>query len=193
MKSFFLIIMASMAIHAGEDKMSDKNPRVIIHTNMGDVKVKLYADKAPNTVKNFLVYASNGFYDGTVFHRVIDGFMVQGGGFTKEMKQKPTQAPIKNEASNGVANMRGTIAMARTSDVHSATAQFFINVEDNDFLNFRSPDASGYGYCVFGYVEEGMDVVDKIRSVETTSVGSFQDVPVKPVEIVSIETVEVKS
>ena len=150
---------------------------VKLQTSLGTLTIDLYADKAPETVRNFLEYVDAGHYDNTIFHRVIDGFMIQGGGFDAAMQQKGVRAPVKNEADNGLKNDRGTIAMARTSDPHSATAQFFINVADNDFLNFRAPAADGWGYCVFGRVVDGMDVVDKIRSVATGSRGFHQDVP----------------
>jgi len=150
---------------------------VKLQTSLGTLTIDLYADKAPETVRNFLEYVDAGHYDNTIFHRVIDGFMIQGGGFDAAMQQKGVRAPIKNEADNGLKNDRGTLAMARTSDPHSATAQFFINVADNDFLNFRAPAADGWGYCVFGRVVDGMDVVDKIRSVATGSRGFHQDVP----------------
>jgi peptidyl-prolyl cis-trans isomerase B (cyclophilin B) len=150
---------------------------VKLHTSLGTIVIELFTEQAPQTVKNFLAYVDAGHYDNTVFHRVIDGFMIQGGGFEPGMKQKPAGDPIQNEANNGLKNDRGTLAMARTSAPHSATAQFFINVADNDFLNFRSPDANGWGYCVFGRVAEGMDVVDKIRKVATGSRGFHQDVP----------------
>ncbi|KFA59410.1 peptidylprolyl isomerase [Gilliamella sp. Choc4-2] len=162
---------------------------IILHTNLGDIKVKTFNDKAPETVKNFIEYCQEGFYNNTIFHRVIDGFMIQGGGFEPGMKQKKTKAPIKNEADNGIKNNRGTLAMARTPDPHSATAQFFINVVDNDYLNFRSPDMSGYGYCVFAEVVDGLDVVDKIKSVKTGRDGMHSDVPVEDVIITSV-TVE---
>ncbi|MBC8951727.1 MULTISPECIES: peptidylprolyl isomerase B [Xenorhabdus] len=150
---------------------------VTFHTNFGDIVINTFADKAPVTVENFLNYCSEGFYDNTIFHRVINGFMIQGGGFEPGMKQKVTKDPIKNEANNGVKNSRGTLAMARTNDPHSATAQFFINVVDNDFLNFRSERPDGWGYCVFAEVVEGMDVVDKIKGVSTGRSGMHQDVP----------------
>ena len=146
---------------------TSKNPRVIIETSMGKIVLELYPDKAPKTVGNFLTYCKSGQYDGTVFHRVIPNFMIQGGGFTPNMKQKPTGQPITNEADNGLKNDRGTIAMARTQAPHSATAQFFINTVDNDFLNHRSKDQGGWGYTVFGRVVEGMDVVDAISKVKT--------------------------
>ena len=154
-----------------------------LHTNYGDITLELDADKAPATVENFLAYVTAGHYDNTVFHRVIDGFMIQGGGFEPGMKQKPTREPIKNEASNGLKNTRGAIAMARTGDPHSASAQFFINVVDNDFLDFRTPDPQGWGYCVFGRVSDGLDVVDKIRKVATGTKGSYRDVPKEDVII----------
>ena len=150
---------------------------VKLQTSLGTLSIELYADKAPETVRNFLEYVDAGHYDNNVFHRVIDGFMIQGGGFEPGMKQKSTREPIQNEANNGLKNDRGTVAMARTSAPHSATAQFFINVADNDFLNFRSADGNGWGYCVFARVAEGMDVVDKIRKVATGNRGFHQDVP----------------
>ena len=163
---------------------------VELHTNHGVIKLELNAEKAPKTVANFLNYVKNGHYDGTVFHRVIDGFMIQGGGFEAGMKQKPTEAPIENEANNGLKNERGSIAMARTNDPHSASAQFFINVANNDFLNHSSPTPQGWGYAVFGKVVEGQDVVDKIRSVKTGSKGFHQDVPVDDVVIEKAVVVE---
>ncbi len=161
--------------------------KVTLHTSMGDIVIALDAEKAPVTVENFLRYAREGFYDGTIFHRVIDGFMIQGGGMEPGMKEKPTRDPIKNEADNGLRNERGTIAMARTPDPHSASSQFFINVKDNDFLDFRAPTPEGWGYCVFGRVIEGMDVVDKIKSVETTTRGFHQDVPREDVVIEKVD------
>ena len=156
---------------------------VKLHTNHGIITLQLDAEKAPNTVKNFLDYVNSGFYSNTIFHRVIGNFMIQCGGFAPGMKQKLTRAPIANEADNGLVNKRYTLAMARTGDPHSASAQFFINVADNDFLNFRSADASGYGYCVFGKVVSGTDVVDKITGVRTGTKGFHQDVPVEDVVI----------
>ena len=158
---------------------------VTLKTNHGDITIELFADKAPATVENFLNYVKEGFYDNTIFHRVINGFMIQGGGFTPDMDQKATNAPIANEANNGVANEKGTIAMARTNDPHSATGQFFINVNDNDFLNHTSESVNGWGYCAFGKVTDGMDVVEKIKGVKTGSNGFHQDVPVEPVIIES--------
>ncbi|HEY0562040.1 MAG TPA: peptidylprolyl isomerase [Methylophilus sp.] len=156
---------------------------VKLSTNFGDITIALDAEKAPVTVANFLSYVEQGFYENVIFHRVIDGFMIQGGGFDTNMKQKPTDAPIKNEADNGLTNDKYTIAMARTSVPDSASSQFFINVGDNTFLNHTAPTPSGWGYCVFGKVVEGMDVVDKIRAVKTTSKAGHQDVPVEPVVI----------
>lgn len=160
---------------------------VTFKTNFGDIKLELFEDKAPKTVANFISYVQDGFYDNTIFHRVIDGFMIQGGGFTPDMEQKETKETIENEANNGVANEAGTIAMARTQDPHSATAQFFINVKDNDFLNFTSESMNGWGYCAFGKVVEGMDVVEKIKNVQTGSHGFHQDVPVEQVVIENAE------
>ncbi|MEL4470401.1 peptidylprolyl isomerase [Shewanella algae] len=156
---------------------------ITLHTNHGDIKLALDSEKAPLTVANFIKYAQEGFYDGTIFHRIIDGFMVQGGGFTEQMSQKPTNAPVRNEANNGLSNKTGTIAMARTSDPHSATAQFFINVNDNTFLDFKNESIQGWGYCVFGEVVEGMDVVNAIKGVSTGNHGMHQDVPLEAVTI----------
>lgn len=164
---------------------------VILHTNFGAITLELDAAKAPKTVANFLEYVKAGHYDGTVFHRVINGFMVQGGGFTPGLaQQKPTAASVENEANNGLKNDNYTVAMARTNDPHSATAQFFINVADNEFLNHRSPTAQGWGYCVFGKVTAGADVVDKIKAVKTGSKGFHQDVPVSDVIIERAEVTE---
>ena len=158
-------------------------PSVLLKTNHGDITLELDAAKAPKSVANFLAYVKSGHYDGTIFHRVIDNFMIQGGGMTAGMKQKSTLDQIENEANNGLKNDRGTIAMARTSDPHSATAQFFINVNDNDFLNHTAPTPQGWGYAVFGKVSNGMDVVDKIRKVKTGNAGYHQDVPTEDVVI----------
>ena len=162
---------------------SHTNPTVTLKTSLGDITIELYADKAPISVKNFLEYVTGEHYDGTIFHRVIPGFMIQGGGFTADMRQKPTKAPIKNEADNGLGNERGTLAMARTGVVDSATSQFFINVVNNTFLNFKDKTPQGYGYAVFGKVTAGMDVVDKICAVPTSNSGMHQNVPIAPVSI----------
>ncbi|MCC3732248.1 peptidylprolyl isomerase B [Rouxiella badensis] len=163
---------------------------VTFHTNHGDIVINTFADKAPVTVENLLNYCRKGFYDNTIFHRVINGFMIQGGGFEPGMNQKNTDAPIKNEANNGLKNTRGTLAMARTNDPHSATAQFFINVVDNDFLNFSGQNAQGWGYCVFAEVTDGLDVVEKIKAVKTGRSGMHQDVPVEDVIIKSVTVSE---
>lgn len=160
---------------------------VILTTNHGQITIELNAEKAPKTVENFLAYVKSGHYDGTIFHRVIDGFMIQGGGFTPDMRQKPAENTVENEANNGLTNDHYTIAMARTSDPHSAGAQFFINVKDNDFLNY--PGSDGWGYCVFGKVTAGTDVVDKIGVVETGRRSMFSDVPVEDVVIEKAEIV----
>lgn len=160
---------------------------VKLHTNYGVITIELDSDKAPITVQNFLNYVNNGHYDNTLFHRVIDNFMIQGGGYEPGMRQKKTLAPIKNEAANGLKNGAYTIAMARTSDVDSATAQFFINVKDNDFLNYTAPTSQGFGYCVFGKVVEGKEVVDKIKKVKTGHYAGHQDVPLEDVVITKAE------
>lgn len=167
--------------------MSADESMVRLQTNMGAIAIKLDQEKAPVTVENFLTYARDGFYDGTVFHRVIDGFMVQGGGFEPGMRQKVTRAPIKNEADNGLSNKAGSIAMARTSDPHSATSQFYINVADNTFLDFKAPTRDGWGYCVFGEVVEGREVLDQIRKVATKTRAGHENVPVEDVVIEQIE------
>ncbi|MCG6274751.1 peptidylprolyl isomerase [Vibrio vulnificus] len=156
---------------------------ITLHTNFGDIKIELNAEKAPETSANFLQYCREGFYDNTIFHRVIDGFMIQGGGMESGLREKSTRAPIKNEANNGLSNKVGSIAMARTMDPHSASSQFFINVNNNTFLDFRSESRDGWGYCVFGEVVEGMDVVNKIKGVSTGSYGMHQDVPLEEVVI----------
>jgi len=158
-------------------------------TSLGTIAIELDAAKAPKSAQNFIDYVNAGHYDNTVFHRVISGFMIQGGGFEPGMKQKPVREPIENEAGNGLKNKRGSVAMARTNDPHSATAQFFINTVDNDFLDFKAPSGSGWGYCVFGQVVEGMDVVDKIRAVRTGNKGFHQDVPLEDVVIQKAEVV----
>lgn len=192
-----LVVFAIMAaaitltfMAGGASLAARSNPVVKLQTSMGDIEVELYPEKAPKTVENFLAYVNKGFYNGTVFHRVINGFMIQGGGLNDKMQLKATGAPVENEAYNGLTNDEYTLAMARTSDPHSATAQFFINVTDNDFLNFKSKDAQGWGYAVFGKVIKGMDVVDKIKAVETTTKGMHQDVPVTPVVIEKAEVVQ---
>jgi cyclophilin family peptidyl-prolyl cis-trans isomerase len=152
-------------------------PQVELKTNRGAIVIELYPDKAPKTVANFLQYVKDGQYNGTVFHRVIDGFMIQGGGFDRDMRQRPTRSPVDNEAANGLKNDYGTVAMARTSDPHSATAQFFINIKNNDFLNYREPTPQGYGYTVFGKVIAGLEVVDKIAKAPTGNTGPHQNVP----------------
>ena len=162
---------------------------ITLNTNFGAIKINLFEDKAPITCKNFLDYANEGFYNGTIFHRVINGFMIQGGGFDADMNQKDVKASIQNEANNGVSNKIGTLAMARTPDPHSATAQFFINVNDNDFLDFKNESQQGWGYCVFAEVTEGMDIVDKIKEVKTGNHGHHGDVPLEAVIIESV-TVE---
>ena len=182
MKIFMMISVLSFNLYAGGNKM------VLMKTSLGEIKIELNTEKAPVTVKNFLSYVDEKFYDGTIFHRVIDNFMIQGGGFDKTMSQKTTKEPIKNEAKNGLSNDNGTLAMARTQVVDSATAQFFINVKDNDFLNHQS-DAN-YGYAVFGRVVEGMDVVNKIKMVSTSTQGMYQNVPLEPVVIESIRRIE---
>lgn len=173
-----------------EKKAVGENPRIEMTTSLGNIELELDSQKAPITVANFLHYVDRHFYDGTIFHRVIANFMIQGGGFTHGMKEKATEKEIKNEAGNGLSNKRGTIAMARTQVIDSATSQFFINVVDNDFLNHQDNSASGFGYCVFGKVVHGMDVVDKIKAVHTKTAGFNENVPVEDVVIVSIKRVE---
>ncbi len=183
-----LIALCLSFVFATPGLAAQDHPRVILHTNQGDITLELYPDKAPKTVENFLAYVRDGFYDGTLFHRVISNFMIQGGGYTQDYRRKRTRAPIRNEADNGLSNLRGTIAMARTADPHSATAQFFINVVDNKFLDYRAPTTRGWGYCVFGRVVEGMDVVDKIRRIPTGPAGPFaKDAPRIPVVIEKAE------
>jgi cyclophilin family peptidyl-prolyl cis-trans isomerase len=166
------------------------NPVVVIETTLGDITVQLFPEKAPKSVENFLAYVNDGFYDGTIFHRVISNFMIQGGGFTPDMQKKPTGPPIENEAANGLKNKKGTLAMARTPEINSATSQFFINVQSNDFLNHKGKAPQDYGYAVFGEVTEGMDVVDQMKKVKTTSKGPYKDVPAEPVVI---KTIRVKT
>ena len=177
-------VVLTLAMLACSTLAAAANPEVELKTNMGTITLELYPDKAPKTVENFLQYVKDGFFKGTIFHRVINGFMVQGGGFTPEYAQKKTRAPVPNEANNGLKNDVGTIAMARTSDPHSATAQFFINHKNNDFLNHSAPTPQGWGYTVFGKVTKGMDVVNKIAALDTGAMGPFQsDVPRKQVVI----------
>ena len=180
---------AGQQLPGGTSGMSD-NPKVLIETTKGNITIELDAAKAPNTVANFMGYVQDGFYNGTVFHRVIPNFMVQGGGMDADMNEKKTKDPIKNEANNGLKNLRGTLAMARTNAPHSASSQFFINVADNSFLDFRSESPQGWGYAVFGKVTEGMDVVDAIVSVKTGNHGFHQDVPVEPVVMNKVSVVE---
>ncbi|NOJ20762.1 peptidylprolyl isomerase [Vibrio jasicida] len=163
---------------------------ITLHTNFGDIKIQLNEEKAPETSANFLQYCRDGFYDNTLFHRVIDGFMIQGGGMESGLREKASRAPIKNEANNGLSNKVGTLAMARTMEPHSASSQFFINVNNNTFLDFRSESLDGWGYCVFGEVIEGMDIVNKIKGVSTGSYGMHQDVPLEDVTITGTTTEE---
>ncbi|HCP77548.1 MAG: peptidylprolyl isomerase [Pusillimonas sp.] len=200
--AFFLLFLLAIATflssanaansnnHSTQGESMSNQPQVRMQTNHGDMLIQLNAEKAPKTVENFLTYVREGFYDGTVFHRVINNFMIQGGGFEAGMKQKDTHEPIENEADNGLKNNRYTLAMARTNDPHSATAQFFINVSDNDFLNFTAPTSNGWGYAVFGEVIEGTEVVEKIKNVSTGNKGFHQDVPVEDVIIEKAVVVE---
>ena len=188
-----LFITLMLILGLNQAALAGEKPHVLVETNLGSFELELFPDQAPKSVANFLEYVSSGFYNGTVFHRVIDGFMIQGGGFTPDYERKPTNAPIVNEADNGLKNQRGTIAMARTMEPNSATAQFFINVKDNDFLNHTSKTPRGWGYAVFGKVVKGMDVVDKIRKVKTGPGGVFpQDVPQEAViiERISVTTAQ---
>jgi cyclophilin family peptidyl-prolyl cis-trans isomerase len=183
-------VLATIAFAASFAALA-ANPQVEIKTGMGSIVVELYPDEAPLTVKNFLQYVKDGHYDGTIFHRVMPGFMIQGGGFTPDFREKPTRTPVHNEAANGLKNTVGTIAMARTNEPHSATAQFFINVADNSPLDFRYPTTDGYGYAVFGKVVKGMDVVDRIAKVQTgPGPAPHQNVPVKPVIIESARIIK---
>ena len=187
---FILLVSVAMVVSPAESGAGEENPVVLMETSLGNITIELDQAKAPITVKNFLSYVDEKFYDGTLFHRVISNFMIQGGGFTAEMQQKRTKPPIKNEAGNGLKNMRGTIVMARTNVVDSATAQFFINVVDNDFLDHQNTTPQGFGYAVFGKVIEGMDVVDKIKAVKTGSKMGFSDVPAETVVIKSVRKVQ---
>ena len=172
---------------AASPSAQEANPVVVMETSLGSMTIELYQDKAPKSVENFMAYVNSGFYEGTVFHRVISGFMIQGGGMTADLNRKATRASIENEATNGLKNSRGTLAMARTADVNSATSQFFINTVDNAMLDHKSTRPNEFGYAVFGMVTEGMDVVDKIRRVQTGTRGPFQDVPNEPVVIQSVK------
>ena len=192
MKRFFLLTLAASTLGSSQGAAADKNPVVIMDTSMGTIEIELFRDKAPITVKNFLSYVDKKFYDGTIFHRVIPTFMIQGGGFEPGMKEKDTQAPIKNESSNGVSNKRGTIAMARTPAPNSATAQFFINVEDNDRLD-KAKAGDGVGYCVFGKVLKGMETVDRIRKVKTTTKFQVKNGRRQPHDDVPVDDVLIKS
>ena len=183
------LVSVAMVVSPAESGAGEENPVVLMETSLGNITIELDQVKAPITVKNFLSYVDEKFYDGTIFHRVISNFMIQGGGFTPEMQQKRAKAPIKNEAGNGLKNMTGTLAMARTNVVNSATAQFFINVVDNDFLDHQNTTPQGFGYAVFGKVIEGMDVVDKIKAVKTGSKMGFSDVPAEAVVIKSVKRV----
>jgi peptidyl-prolyl cis-trans isomerase B (cyclophilin B) len=173
--------------------MSEQNPQVLLETSMGNITIELFKEKAPITVRNFLGYVKEGFYDGLIFHRVIKDFMVQGGGMSENLEQKKPKFAIKNEATNGLSNTRGTLAMARTAVVDSATSQFFINTVDNLFLNHKSKQPDGFGYCVFGQVLEGMEVVDQIRAVKTGNKNGHGDVPVEPVFITSAKVIEAEA
>ena len=179
------LIVLTLLIFAGSAIAEDINPKVVLETSKGKIVLELYPDNAPETVKNFLNYVDAKYYDGMIFHRVIPNFMIQGGGFTPDMKRKAPQTPIKNEADKGLKNDRGTIAMARTGDPHSATAQFFINSKNNDFLNYRSKTQQGWGYAAFGKVIDGMKTMDAISAVKTKTSGGFRDVPAEPVVIKS--------
>jgi cyclophilin family peptidyl-prolyl cis-trans isomerase len=184
--SFYFLSSNKDSYTMTEKKENIERPQVLMTTNFGDIKIELLPEQAPETVDNFLKYISDGHYENTIFHRVIDGFMVQGGGYTSDLKQKSTRKSIKNEADNGLSNKRGTVAMARTQEPDSATAQFFINVADNPFLDHRGSSAQEFGYCVFAKVVEGMEIVDKIKEVETQSQGPYKDLPAKPIEITAV-------
>ncbi len=185
-------LLFALALLAAAPAALAADPRVEMKTSRGTIVIELYPDKAPKTVANFLQYVKDGHYNGTTFHRVIDGFMIQGGGFDQDMRQKPTRAPVANEAGNGLKNEPGTLAMARTPDPHSATAQFFINLKANAFLNYKDPSPQGYGYTVFGKVVSGMDVVEKIAKAATGNAGGHQDVPREAVVIESATVLAAK-
>ena len=178
-----MVIVLGVVLTVGAADQPVGNPKVVLETSKGQIVIELYLQKAPETVVNFLDYVDAKFYDGTIFHRVIPNFMIQGGGFTSDMKRKPGKGPIKNEADRGLKNDRGTIAMARTGDPHSATAQFFINSANNDFLDHKNKTQQGWGYAAFGKVIEGMNVVDAISAVKTTKRGGYRDAPVEPIVI----------
>lgn len=184
------LLLGALSLNFGVNDVTHADTTVKMETSKGPITLELYEDKAPVTVKSFITYARDGFYDGTVFHRVIPGFMIQGGGFTPNMSEKGTRDPIKNEADNGLQNTKGSIAMARTPDPNSASSQFFINLENNDFLNFQSKTPQGWGYAVFGKVTAGLDVVKAIGSVPTGNNGPHQNVPREPVIIEKVSIVE---
>ncbi len=189
--SLTLFLVATLCLAgAAAAKNERSNPVVRLTTNLGEIDIELFANEAPKSTANFLDYVKSGHYDGTIFHRVINGFMIQGGGMTPDLQQKPTKNPIENEADNGLKNEAYTVAMARTQDPHSATAQFFINVKNNEFLNHKGKNPQGWGYCVFGKVVKGHGVVNKIKAVPTGSKGMFDDVPTEPVVIEKAEVVE---
>ena len=189
--SLLILLVAALCLAgAAEAKNERRNPVVRLTTNLGEIEIELFAQEAPKSTANFLDYVKSGHYDGTIFHRVINGFMIQGGGMTPDLAQKPTKNPVDNEADNGLKNEAYTVAMARTQDPNSATAQFFINVKNNDFLNHKSKTLQGWGYCVFGKVVKGHGVVNKIKAVPTGSKGMFEDVPTEPVVIEKAEVVE---
>jgi cyclophilin family peptidyl-prolyl cis-trans isomerase len=188
--ALFIVLSIIIIIIITKKSTPTPNPQILLETSLGAIQLELFADKAPITVKNFLRYVDANFYANILFHRVIPDFMIQGGGFVKGMSQKQTGPPIKNEAGNGLSNLRGAIAMARTPDLNSATSQFFINVHDNPFLDHRDNTIDGFGYCVFGQVINGMDVVDKVARVSTGSVGPFEDVPLQDVMIISVTRVK---
>ncbi|HEX2604013.1 MAG TPA: peptidylprolyl isomerase [Oxalicibacterium sp.] len=188
MNLFRSLLLAIVSLSLSAAVYAADAPQVLLKTNMGDIVLELNQDKAPASTQNFLQYVKSGQYNGTIFHRVIPNFMIQGGGFTADMQQKPTRAPIQNEANNGLKNDAYTVAMARTGNPHSATAQFFINTKNNDFLNY--PGQDGWGYAVFGKVIKGTEVVDKIRQVKTGNVGPYQDVPLQPVVIESASQIK---
>ena len=192
MKKILISVLATgfLALSIWTGLAGAANPKVVIETWEGKIVIELFSDKAPETVKNFLTYVDAKFYNGTIFHRVIPNFMIQGGGFTPGMKEKPTRPAVKSEADNGLKNLRGTITMARTGDPHSATSQFFINVIKNDYLNHKDKTIKGWGYTVFGQVTDGMDVVDAISYVETIALGMFEDMPANPIVILKIRRLE---